>query len=59
MSNQNVVPARVENIVAPTDGTAATDLTSLSIGTLFTLFVVPAMYLFLSSDHHTKKFKQT
>jgi hypothetical protein len=29
MSNQNVVPARVENIVAPTDGTAATDLTSL------------------------------
>ena len=33
--------------------------TGLSIGTLFTLFVVPAMYLFLSSDHHTKKFKQT
>ena len=33
--------------------------TGLSIGTLFTLFVVPAMYLFLSSDHHAKKFKQT
>ena len=33
--------------------------TGLSIGTLFTLFVVPAMYLFLSSDHHAKKFKQS
>jgi len=25
--------------------------TGLSIGTLFTLFVVPAMYLFLAADH--------
>ena len=32
--------------------------TGLSIGTLFTLFVVPAMYLFIGSDHHQKKFKQ-
>jgi multidrug efflux pump len=24
----------------------------LSIGTLFTLFVVPAFYLILASDHH-------
>ena len=32
--------------------------TGLSIGTLFTLFVVPAMYLFIGADHHTKKFKQ-
>jgi multidrug efflux pump len=33
--------------------------TGLSIGTLFTLFVVPAMYLFIGADHHAKKFKQT
>ncbi|MBT8613808.1 MMPL family transporter [Polynucleobacter paneuropaeus] len=26
--------------------------TGLSIGTLFTLFVVPAMYLFIGADHH-------
>jgi multidrug efflux pump len=25
--------------------------TGLSIGTLFTLFVVPAMYLFIGADH--------
>ncbi len=31
--------------------------TGLSIGTLFTLFVVPAMYLFIGADHHAKKFK--
>jgi len=33
-------------------------LTGLSIGTLFTLFVVPAMYLFIGEDHHVKKFKE-
>ena len=32
--------------------------TGLSIGTLFTLFVVPALYLFIGADHHQKKFKQ-
>ena len=32
--------------------------TGLSIGTLFTLFVVPAMYLLLGADHHQNKFKQ-
>jgi len=32
--------------------------TGLSIGTLFTLFVVPAMYLFIGTDHQAKKFKQ-
>jgi multidrug efflux pump len=26
--------------------------TGMSIGTLFTLFVVPAMYMFLAADHH-------
>ncbi|HKT97102.1 MAG TPA: efflux RND transporter permease subunit [Paraburkholderia sp.] len=26
--------------------------TGLSIGTLFTLFVVPAMYMFIAADHH-------
>ncbi len=26
--------------------------TGLSIGTLFTLFVVPAVYVFLAADHH-------
>lgn len=29
--------------------------TGLSIGTLFTLFVVPAMYMFLAQDHSKKK----
>jgi multidrug efflux pump len=29
--------------------------TGLSIGTLFTLFVVPAMYLMLGADHHVKR----
>ena len=29
--------------------------TGLSIGTLFTLFVVPAMYYYLGADHHLKK----
>jgi multidrug efflux pump len=29
--------------------------TGLSIGTLFTLFVVPAMYLFLGAEHHKRK----
>lgn len=33
--------------------------TGLSIGTLFTLFVVPAMYLFIGADHHANKFKQS
>lgn len=28
--------------------------TGISIGTLFTLFVVPAMYMFLAADHHQK-----
>jgi multidrug efflux pump len=32
--------------------------TGLSIGTLFTLFVVPSMYLFIGADHQAKKFKQ-
>jgi multidrug efflux pump len=32
--------------------------TGLSIGTLFTLFVVPAMYLFIGADHQQNKFKQ-
>jgi multidrug efflux pump len=26
--------------------------TGISIGTLFTLFVVPAMYMFLGAEHH-------
>lgn len=29
--------------------------TGISIGTMFTLFVVPAMYLWLASDHHEKR----
>ena len=29
--------------------------TGISIGTLFTLFVVPAMYLFLAQDHQLHK----
>jgi multidrug efflux pump len=29
--------------------------TGLSIGTLFTLFVVPAMYLFLGAEHHRRQ----
>jgi len=29
--------------------------TGLSIGTLFTLFVVPAFYMLLGADHHDKK----
>ncbi|MFY9288489.1 MAG: efflux RND transporter permease subunit, partial [Alphaproteobacteria bacterium] len=29
--------------------------TGLSIGTLFTLFVVPAVYMVLAADHHDKK----
>jgi multidrug efflux pump len=31
--------------------------TGLSIGTLFTLFVVPAMYAFLAADHHKLRSK--
>jgi multidrug efflux pump len=33
--------------------------TGLAIGTLFTLFVVPAMYLYIGADHQQNKFKQT
>jgi len=29
----------------------------LSIGTLFTLFVVPGMYMLLAADHHADKAK--
>jgi multidrug efflux pump len=29
--------------------------TGLSIGTLFTLFVVPAMYMFLGADHSKQR----
>ncbi len=29
--------------------------TGLSIGTLFTLFVVPAMYMLLGADHHAQR----
>ena len=29
--------------------------TGLAIGTLFTLFVVPAMYLILGQDHHARR----
>ena len=29
--------------------------TGMSIGTLFTLFVVPAMYMFLAADHHRER----
>jgi multidrug efflux pump len=29
--------------------------TGISIGTLFTLFVVPAMYVLLAADHHAKR----
>jgi multidrug efflux pump len=28
--------------------------TGLSIGTLFTLFVVPAFYMLLAADHHAQ-----
>jgi multidrug efflux pump len=28
--------------------------TGLAIGTLFTLFVVPAVYMLLAADHHKK-----
>jgi multidrug efflux pump len=28
--------------------------TGLSIGTLFTLFVVPAFYMLLAADHHAE-----
>jgi multidrug efflux pump len=28
--------------------------TGMSIGTLFTLFVVPAVYMLLAADHHIK-----
>jgi multidrug efflux pump len=28
--------------------------TGLSIGTLFTLFVVPAFYMLLAADHHAR-----
>ena len=30
-------------------------MSGLSIGTLFTLFVVPAMYMFLAADHSKKR----
>ena len=29
--------------------------TGIAIGTLFTLFVVPAFYMLLAADHHTKR----
>jgi multidrug efflux pump len=29
--------------------------TGLSIGTLFTLFVVPAVYMLLAADHHEQR----
>lgn len=32
--------------------------TGISIGTLFTLFVVPAMYMYLAEDHHAKSIEQ-
>jgi multidrug efflux pump len=32
--------------------------TGLAIGTLFTLFVVPAFYMLLAADHHAEKAKQ-
>ena len=32
--------------------------TGLSIGTLFTLFVVPAFYMLLAADHHAEKREQ-
>ena len=32
--------------------------TGISIGTLFTLFIVPAMYLFLAADHVKQKAQQ-
>jgi multidrug efflux pump len=33
--------------------------TGLSIGTLFTLFVVPAFYMLLAADHHAEQAKRT
>jgi multidrug efflux pump len=32
--------------------------TGLTIGTLFTLFVVPAFYMLLAQDHHGESVKQ-
>jgi multidrug efflux pump len=32
--------------------------TGLSIGTLFTLFVVPAFYMALAADHHAEQAKR-
>jgi multidrug efflux pump len=32
--------------------------TGLSIGTLFTLFVVPAFYMLLGTDHHSEQAHQ-
>ena len=32
--------------------------TGLTIGTLFTLFVVPAFYLLLAQDHHAEAAKK-
>jgi len=30
-------------------------MTGIAIGTLFTLFVVPAMYMFLAAEHRKKE----
>jgi multidrug efflux pump len=34
-------------------------MTGISIGTLFTLFVVPAIYMLLAADHHLAKEAQS
>jgi multidrug efflux pump len=33
--------------------------TGLSIGTIFTLFIVPAVYLLLAADHEKEKERET
>jgi multidrug efflux pump len=60
MTTASMVAGVVPLVIASGAGAAGRNamglviFTGLSIGTLFTLFVVPAMYMFLAADHHAE-----
>jgi multidrug efflux pump len=60
MTTASMVAGVVPLVIASGAGAAGRNamglviFTGLSIGTLFTLFVVPAMYMFLAADHHAQ-----
>jgi multidrug efflux pump len=64
MTTAAMAPGILPLVIASGTGAAGRNamglviFTGLSIGTLFTLFVMPAMYMFVPVDHHREMIQE-